>query len=252
MEFERWIRYLVPGYVALAPLIFAVAFLPNKLKAFQTPLLAALGVLGPGIGFLVHQLHMCFHECFYLKNSKRPIIVCIMNWCGKAKPRNNEATLKVTKSEALLAWNYFYYDSKFFSKKLHHYMLRCWYFIHSFCSTGWAFFVGYAFLILLIVGPFHLETNADIILITIWPYFVSVYIVGCLFFFLKSWSTQKTLEQLEALVAHIHSEEIEKIITSILQLRVEKPFPPSEMTTMGNAQPDGSVDQGHSEPTESR
>ena len=233
---------MVPGYVALAPLIFAIAFLPNKHQTLQIPLLAALVVLGPGAGFLVHQLHMFLHERFYLAKQKRPIIMCIMKKCGITKLHNNKATLEATAPEALIAWNYFFHDSKTISKDLRDHISRSWYFIHSFCSTGWAFLFGCFPLVLFIVVPFHLEPNTDAIFIKIWPFFVFVYVVGCFFFFLKSWSTKKYMEPFEALVAYKHREDIEKILTNILELRDDKPIYQSEATSTETAQPVSSAD----------
>jgi len=228
VEFERWIRYLVPGYVAIAPLIFAVAFLPNEQKALQTPLLAALVVLGPGAGFLVHQLHMFFHEWSYLDNSKRPIIVYIMKRGEKTKPR-----------EALLAWNYSFYDSKTIDNNLHNYVLRCWYFIHSFCSTGWAFLVGcvFFFSVFFIVTPFHLEQGTYAIALTalsFFPYIGGSYVIGCLFFFFKSIKIQREMERFEVLIVHRHWEKIEGILMNILQLRDKKAHSSSELTGKPN------------------
>lgn len=237
MEFERWIRYLVPGYVALAPLIFAIAFLPNEYQKLQIPLLAALVALGPGVGFLVHQLHMFLHEQFYLTKPKRPIIMYITEKCEMKKTHNNKATFEITAQEALRAWYYFFHDSKTICKDLLNHITRSWYFIHSFCSTGWAFLFGYFFLVLLTMIPFLLEPSTDAIFIKIWIFFIFVYVVGCLFFFLKSWSTLKYIEPFEVLIAHKHWEYIENILTDILELRNEKPIQQSEAASTETAQP---------------
>ncbi len=217
-------RYLVPGYVALAPLIFAIAFLPNKHQTLQIPLLAALVALGPGAGFLVHQLHMFLHERIYLAKQKRPIIMYIIKKCGMTKLHNNKATLEATAPEALLAWNYFFYDSKTISKDLRDYISRSWYFIHSFDSIGWAFLAGCLLFVLIRVVLFHVEPNTNAIFIKTWPIFVIVYVFGCLFFFLKSWSTKKYVEPFEKFVAYRHREDIEKILKNILELRDDKPI----------------------------
>lgn len=242
MEFERWIRYLVPGYVALAPLIFAIAFLPKEHQTLQIPLLAALVALGPGVGFLVHQLHMFLHERLYLTRPKRPIIMYITKKCETKRPHNNKATLEINAQEALRAWNYFFHDSKTICKDLLNHITRSWYFIHSFCSTGWAFLFGYSFLVILTMFPFFLEPNTDAIFFKIWIFFIFVYVVGCLFFFLKSWSTIKYIEPFEVLVAHKNREYIEKILTDILELRDEKPIHRREAAGTETAQPISSAD----------
>jgi len=228
MEFERWIRYLIPGYVAMAPLIFAVPFLFNKTQALQTPMLAALVALGPGAGFLVHQIYMVFHEKFYLTNSKRPVIVRIMNGCKKKNTCNHRAAFDITKHEALLAWNYIFYDSGIISKDLRDYMLRSWYFIHSFYSTCWAFCVGFVSLIILRVSACYLEKDMCASSLTILSILIFMYIIGCITFFFKSRLTRKLLEPLEAIVALRHWDKIEEIIVSILQIRDEKQIPPSK------------------------
>lgn len=58
MGFEQLIRYLIPGYVAIAPLIFAIVLLPNGYQVSQNPLIVALLTLGTGVGFVIHQLYI--------------------------------------------------------------------------------------------------------------------------------------------------------------------------------------------------
>lgn len=235
MELERWIRYLIPGYVAIGPLLFAVAYLPNKYQTVQTPMLTALVALGPGVGFLVHQLHMFFHEGFYLAKPKRPIIVYIMKRYKNTKLSKNKPHLEATAQEALLAWNYCFYDSDTIGVDLRNYILRSWYFIHSFCSTGWAFLVGSAFLVLLIVASFHLEQDKYAFSFLTWSLFA--YIAGCIFSFFKSRSTQTYLEPFEVLVAVKHWGKIEELLSNILQLHDEQPVPPCGMTGPETVQP---------------
>lgn len=227
MEFERWIRYLVPGSVAIAPLVFSAAFLTNK--AMQTPMIVALVALGPGVGFFVHQLHMFCHELFYLSNKKwfyLPkkkclVIKHILKRCESSRLLQNKS---VTEDQALLAWYYFFYDPKFTEKELHKYILRCWYFIHSFCSAGWGFLCGSIFLVvvlwLLNTFPFYLKLNKPSVFIIIWAIFILTYLFGCILLFLKSFPTYKNLIQIEALAVHRHWRNIEIILLNIIQAKI--------------------------------
>ncbi|MBU2621325.1 MAG: hypothetical protein KKD92_03285 [Proteobacteria bacterium] len=219
MEFERWIRYLVPGSVAIAPLVFSAAFLPNK--AMQTPMIVALVALGPGVGFFVHQLHMLFHELFYLPNKKCLVIKQILKRCESSRLLQNKS---VTENQALLAWHYFFYDSKFAEKELHKYILRCWYFIHSFCSAGWGFLCGSIFLVvvlwLLNTFPFYLKPNKQAVFITIWAFFILTYLIGCILLLLKSFPTYKNVIRVEALAVHRHWRNIEIILLNIIQAKI--------------------------------
>jgi len=206
--FEQWIRYLVPGYVALAPLIFAIVLLPNKYQMSQNPLIAALLAIGPGIGFVVHQIYMCYHEKYFLTSPKRPVIKQIIGI-------NNE----ITAQEAHRAWDYFFHDSKTNNKDLFEHISRCWYFIHSFRSTGLAFFFGFSCLVFLLVVPCFQDLKTPAIYILICKISLFSYIIASLFFFWKSKLTMRFVEHLEALIVHNHEEEIERVLTTIIELR---------------------------------
>ena len=65
MPFEELLRYTLPGYVTLAPVILGFwlySFVNSSInKDSWTPLIAVVILVGPAVGFLVQQLHMLVH-----------------------------------------------------------------------------------------------------------------------------------------------------------------------------------------------
>jgi hypothetical protein len=106
MHPEHWLRYVIPGYIVLAPVLVIGAYIArNELTEKETlSLLAAFAATGPAAGFALHQWHMLLHEKMYNScRRKRPIINLIINeWEDKATKH------EATDFDAFLAWDCFF------------------------------------------------------------------------------------------------------------------------------------------------
>jgi len=129
---------------------------------------------------------------------------------------------EITAHEAHRAWDYFFHDSKTNETGLFEHISRSWYFVHSFRSTGLAFFIGFlCFAVLLIVLSTH-EPKIYCLFITPCILFLISYFCASLFFICKSKSTMRFIERFEVLVEHNYKKKIEGILTNIVKMRNKK------------------------------
>lgn len=218
MRFEELLRYTIPGYVILFPLILLSWFYSDPRSssngAWVAAFFGALVLIGPAVGFLAHQLYMFIHErSIYASPDRRNLALIIR----KYKRQEQELPKsEISGSEALLAWDYFFHRD--IKPGLRAHITRAWYFIHSFRGTAYAFMIGLAILVagpIIITIGFRKTLTFNQIVATVFA--ASIYCLAAIFLRRTAWMTEQFLWPYEELAVVKNWPTIKKYLAVILE-----------------------------------
>jgi len=221
VPFEELLRYTLPGYVGLAPLLLLYLLFTAPMPSGENLLGAFLGLLvliGPAAGFIFQQMHMLRHERTGYADPKRRTLALIIRKFREEEPEWSDKP--IGGSEVLLAWDFFFHTDEI-DPDLRAHILRTWYFIHSFRGISWAFGTG---LVILTVGALTAVASRQPITQNT-PVFVAVlvsataYLFAMIFLQIKSHMTEQFLWPYEELAVVEHWPNIKEHLVRILQSR---------------------------------
>ncbi len=235
MPFEELLRYTLPGYVTLVPVVLGFwlySFVdPSINKDSWTPLIAVVILVGPAIGFLVQQLHMLIHECSGYADPKRRNLALIIRKFREEKSNlsNNSPEKRwaderqhILGSEALLAWDYFLH-SEHIEGDIRAHIIRTWYFIHSFRGIAWSFGIGFVSIgIIGVVTTTRFSQSMTPVAATVIVVLASFYLLAPVFLLFKSYMTEQFLWPYEELAVVDYWEHIKAYLEAILKSREKR------------------------------
>jgi hypothetical protein len=112
--FEDFVRYGLPGYIFVASALFASAImglLPNNYevyKDFADIVGAALLIIGPLIGFIIHQVYFVYFDWkeSYTKPTRGCIGFIYDSYIQSAKYKANSIDKNMVRAQSFIAWKF--------------------------------------------------------------------------------------------------------------------------------------------------